>query len=68
MASSKSDTIRDEIIELLIKEEYLFEWYSHNLLAIDFPNEANAAEFSGYLVKKQELKELIFETGKTKLT
>jgi|WetSurMetagenome_2_1015567.scaffolds.fasta_scaffold228512_3 hypothetical protein len=62
---SKSATIRDDVIKLLAKEKYLFEWHSHNLLAIDIPNETLAAEFSGLLVKKQTLKELVFETGKS---
>lgn len=63
---SKSDAIRDEVIDRMTKEKLLYEWHSRNLLAIDFPNEPVAASFSGYLFEKKTLNELDYETGKKK--
>ena len=56
---------REQIVATARDIGCLHEWYSHTLLSIDAPNEDAAREWAGYLTGRQELGELLYETGRS---
>ena len=56
---------RDEVAEQLGALGALLEWSSVNLLAADAADEAHAQKVADFLHERQQLGQLLYETGKT---
>lgn len=56
---------RDEVAEKLTALGALLEWSSVNLLAVDAANEANAQQVADFLDERQQLGQLLYETGRS---
>lgn len=56
---------RDEIAEELTQLGALLEWSSVNLLAVDAADAAHAQGVAGFLHTRQELGQLLYETGRS---
>lgn len=56
---------RDEVAEQLGDLGALLEWSSVNLLAIDAADEARAQEVADFLYNREQLGQLLYETGKS---
>lgn len=56
---------RNEITEELTRLGALLEWSSVNLLAVDASDEAHAQRIADFLHGRQQLGQLLYETGKS---
>jgi hypothetical protein len=56
---------RDEVVEALRGLGSEFEWYSENLLAINASDDQRAQEIADFLLERERLGELTYETGRT---
>jgi hypothetical protein len=62
--NSVNPSIRDEVTTFVNENEFLSEWYSRNLLAISASSERTASVLSGFLLEKERIGGLVYETGK----
>ncbi len=56
---------RDEIAAQLVELGAVIEWSSSNVLAVDAADEELAKVISGWLIEREELRQLVYETGRT---
>ena len=56
---------REEITQQLESLGALLEWSSANLLAVDAGDQAHAQVVADFLQEREELGQLLYETGKT---
>jgi hypothetical protein len=61
---SDDPTVRKEVTDECERQDWLFEWYSRNLLAISVGS-ARAQEVADYLYQQQQLGRLLYETGRS---
>lgn len=62
---SDDPAVRDDVMDEIERQGWLFEWYSANLLAVSVES-ARAQEVAAYLHGRQASGVLVYETGRSK--